>query len=54
MSNEQEHIEEHSSPIKTPKQLVVTIVLSFVIPIAIIILLVWGYFTGRRGVAPPT
>jgi len=48
MSNEQEHIEEHSSPIKTPKQLVVTIVLSFVIPIAIIILLVNMVVTGTK------
>ncbi len=48
MSNEQEHIEEHSSPIKTPKQLVVTIVLSFVIPIAIIILLVNLVVSGTK------
>ncbi|PPA74241.1 cytochrome c5 family protein [Achromobacter spanius] len=48
MSNEQEHIEEHSSPIKTPKQLVVTIVLSFVIPIAIIILLVNMVVSGTK------
>lgn len=48
MSNEQEHIEEHSSPIKTPKQLVVTIVLSFVIPIAIIILLVNMVVSGDK------
>lgn len=39
MSNTQPH-EEHQSPIKTPKQLIVTIVLSFVVPIIIIILLV--------------
>ena len=48
MSNEQEHIEEHSSPIKTPKQLIVTIVLSFVIPIAIIILLVNMVASGTK------
>ncbi|CUJ24931.1 c-type cytochrome [Achromobacter aegrifaciens] len=48
MSNEQEHIEEHSSPIKTPKQLIVTIVLSFVIPIAIIILLVNMVVSGNK------
>jgi cytochrome c5 len=48
MSNEQEHIEEHSSPIKTPKQLVVTIVLSFVVPIAIIILLVNLVVSGTK------
>ncbi len=39
MSNTQPH-EEHESIIKTPKQLIVTIVLSFVLPIIIIILLV--------------
>ncbi|MFY9136674.1 c-type cytochrome [Zwartia sp.] len=39
MSNTQPH-EEHQSPIKTPKQLIVTIVLSFVLPIIVIILLV--------------
>jgi cytochrome c5 len=32
--------EEHTGPIKTPKQLIVTVVASFVIPIAVIILLV--------------
>ncbi|EWM47016.1 cytochrome c family protein [Bordetella holmesii 35009] len=40
MSNEQDHVEEHSSPIKTPRQLIVTIVLSFIVPIVVIILLV--------------
>ena len=42
MSNEQQstaHTEEHESPIKTPKQLIVTVVLSFIIPIAVIIML---------------
>ncbi len=48
MSNEQEHIEEHASPIKTPKQLIVTIVLAFVVPIAIIILLVNMVVTGTK------
>ncbi|KRB09140.1 cytochrome C [Achromobacter xylosoxidans] len=48
MSNEQEHIEEHSSPIKTPKQLIVTVVLAFVVPIAIIILLVNMVVTGTK------
>jgi len=40
MSDAQEHYEEHSSPIKTPKQLIVTVVLAFVVPIIIIIMLV--------------
>ncbi|HSO08207.1 MAG TPA: c-type cytochrome [Pelomicrobium sp.] len=34
------HIEEHSSPIKTPQQLVVVMVLSFVVPVLIILGLV--------------
>ena len=34
------HIEEHSTWIKTPKQLIIVVVLAFVIPIAIILLLV--------------
>lgn len=48
MSNEQEHIEEHSSPIKTPKQLIVTVILAFVVPIAIIILLVNMVASGSK------
>jgi len=40
MSNEQEHIEEHASLIKTPKQLIVTVVLAFLVPITVILLLV--------------
>ena len=26
------HIEEHSSPIKTPKQLIIVVLLSFLVP----------------------
>jgi cytochrome c5 len=33
--SEETHAEEHSSPIKTPKQLIVVVVLAFVIPIAL-------------------
>ena len=33
------HIEEHSSPIKTPKQLVVVVVLAFAVPITLIVML---------------
>jgi cytochrome c5 len=33
------HVEEHSSPIKTPTQLIVVVVLSFVVPIALIAML---------------
>lgn len=45
------HVEVHSSPIKTPKQLITVIVLSFVVPIAIIVmlsqLLTTGINTGK-------
>ncbi len=34
------HIEDHSSPIKTPQQLVVVVLLSFIVPVAAILLLV--------------
>ena len=37
MSDSQPH--EHSSPIKTPKQLAIVIVLSFVVPVALIVML---------------
>src|SRR5262245_32015320 len=33
------HVEEHSSPIKTPTQLIVVVVLSFLIPITLISML---------------
>jgi len=36
---EEIHGEEHSSPIKTPKQLIVVVVLSFVVPITLIAML---------------
>lgn len=47
MSNTQPH-EDHHSPIKTPKQLIVTIVLSFILPVIIIILLVQLVTTGDQ------
>ena len=34
------HVEEHSSPIKTPKQLVIVVVLAFAVPITVIVMLV--------------
>jgi cytochrome c5 len=40
MSKEQEHVEEHASLIKTPKQLIITVVLAFLVPIIIILMLV--------------
>lgn len=33
------HIEEHSSPIKTPKQLIIVVVLAFLVPIILIVML---------------
>jgi cytochrome c5 len=48
MSNEQEHNEEHAPPIKTPKQLIVTIVLAFILPIVIILLLVSMVTSGTK------
>ena len=42
------HTEEHSSPIKTPKQLITVIVLSFVVPIGLIIMLSQLLTTGLK------
>jgi cytochrome c5 len=33
------HVEEHSSPIKTPKQLLVAVVLAFAVPITLIVMI---------------
>lgn len=48
MSNEQEHNEEHAPPIKTPKQLITTIVLAFILPVVIILLLVNMVVSGTK------
>src|SRR5690606_20233675 len=44
MNNTEEHveetIEEHEGLIKTPKQLIVTVILAFIVPIAVIVLLI--------------
>jgi cytochrome c5 len=45
------HIEEHSSPIKTPQQLIVVVVLSFVVPVAAILLLI-KLITGGMQIDP--
>ncbi|TAL89806.1 MAG: cytochrome c5 family protein [Candidimonas sp.] len=37
--NNSEHIEEHAGLIKTPKQLIVTVILAFLIPISVLIML---------------
>ncbi len=34
------HIEEHSSPIKTPRQLAIVVVLAFAVPITLVVMLV--------------
>ena len=39
---------DHDTPIKTPKQLITVIVLSFIVPILIIVLLVKYVGTGKR------
>ncbi|MGD2140501.1 MAG: cytochrome c5 family protein [Burkholderiales bacterium] len=45
------HIEDHSSLIKTPKQLVVVVLLSFIVPIAAILLIV-KLITGGMNMDP--
>lgn len=45
------HIEEHSSPIKTPQQLIVVVVLSFIVPVAAILLLI-KLITGGMHIDP--
>lgn len=49
MAHEQE---EHDSLIKTPKQLIITVVLAFVVPIAIAVLLSQLVTSGRRAEVP--
>ena len=42
------HLEEHESPIRTPKQLITVVVLAFVVPIAVIVLLTQYLTTGIK------
>jgi cytochrome c5 len=49
MSDPQEHDAPHEGPIKTPQQLIWTVVASFVVPIAIIVLLVSYVSSGDKG-----
>lgn len=42
------HTEEHDSPIKTPKQLITVVVLSFLVPIGLIVLLSQLLTTGLK------
>lgn len=37
--SEEIHVEEHSSPIKTPKQLIIVVALAFIVPIIVIALI---------------
>jgi len=48
MSDPKEHDAPHEGPIKTPQQLIWTVVASFVVPIAIIVLLVSYVSTGDK------
>lgn len=50
-NKETEHAEDHEMIIKTPKQLIVTVVLSFVIPVIVLILLANWVSTGDRKAA---
>lgn len=43
------HIEEHSSPIRTPKQLIIVVFLSFAVPITLIVMVI-QLVTGSGGV----
>ena len=45
------HIEEHGSLIKTPKQLIVTVILSFIVPVLVILLLVSWVTSGTKSSA---
>ncbi len=48
MSDPQDHDTPHEGPIKTPKQLIWTVIAAFVVPIAIIVLLVNYVATGDQ------
>jgi cytochrome c5 len=45
--SEEVHVEEHSSPIKTPKQLIIVILLAFLVPITLIVMLSQLVTTGH-------
>lgn len=52
MAQEHEEQEEHESLIKTPKQLIIAVVLAFVVPIAIAVLFSQLFTSGRRAQVP--
>jgi cytochrome c5 len=45
----EEHIEEHEGLIKTPKQLIVTVILAFIVPVVVIIMLTHLVASGISG-----
>lgn len=45
------HIEDHQSPIKTPQQLIIVVLLSFIVPVAVILLIV-NLITGGLQIDP--
>ncbi len=45
------HIPEHSSPIKTPKQLIIVVLLAFILPVVIIIMLAQIATSGKTAPA---
>ena len=45
------HIPEHSSPIKTPKQLAIVVLLAFILPVVIIVMLAQIATTGKTAPA---
>jgi hypothetical protein len=49
--SEEIHVEEHSSPIKTPKQLIIVVVLAFVVPITLIVMLAQLVISGMDSTA---
>lgn len=51
MSDSQEHDASHESPIKTPKQLIWTVIASFVLPVLIIIMMVNYVTSGDKPAA---
>jgi cytochrome c5 len=52
------HIEEHSSLIKTPKQLIITVVLAFLVPVVVIVMIAHfmtgGIKTPKEAMVPET
>ncbi|MBX3662852.1 MAG: cytochrome c5 family protein [Burkholderiales bacterium] len=47
------HIPEHSTPIKTPKQLIIVVVLAFVVPVLVIVMLAQLVTSGKSSTTDP-